>query len=261
MQDCLTSCSCSHIHNQRWSLAEPGYSEEAKMADKKLAYKGVLSALVVGMGLGLATTVHAGYWTDSSGNPVFTGYGECWKAVGGTTKKFAACGDVIEEPKAEPAPAPAPPPPPPGPTDSDGDGVYDHLDKCPGTRPGAKVDSSGCEIVANLQMNMVNDHFAFDSAKLTPKMEAALADLANKLQATPASESVNLVGHTCSIGPDAYNVRLSIRRAEAVADFLMSQGVSREVIAIEGKGESAPAHDNATRAGRSANRRVEITTR
>jgi OOP family OmpA-OmpF porin len=145
--------------------------------------------------------------------------------------------------------------------DSDGDGVYDHLDKCPGTRPGAKVDSSGCEIVANLQTHLVNDHFAFDSAKLTPAMEASLGDLVKKLQATPGSESVNLVGHTDSTGPDAYNMKLSIRRAEAVADFLVSHGISREVISIEGKGESEPAQDNSTRAGRSANRRVEITTR
>lgn len=230
------------------------------MADKKVVKTGVLSALMIGMGLGLASNVQAGYWTDSSGNPVHTGQGGCWKGVHGTTEKFAACGDVIEEAKPEPVPAP-PPPPPPGPVDSDGDGVYDHLDKCPGTRPGAKVDSSGCEIVANLQTHLVNGNFAFDSDKLTPDMETALKGLASKLKATPGSESVNLVGHTCSIGPDAYNVRLSIRRAESVADFLAAQGISREVISIEGKGESEPAHDNGTRAGRSANRRVEVTTK
>lgn len=232
------------------------------MMDSKYKQNG-LSVLVLSLGMGLGASGGAqadtmGYLTDGYGAPVLTGYGECWKALGGTQEKFEACGDVMEKP-AEPAPAP--PPPPAGPKDSDGDGVYDHLDKCPGTRRGAKVDANGCEIIPNVTIDLVNDEFDFDSAKLKPAMEDALSDLAARVKATPGEESLTIVGHTDSTGPDAYNMQLSIRRAQAVADFLAAKGISREVMTIEGKGETEPVADNKTRAGRAKNRRVEIKTK
>jgi OOP family OmpA-OmpF porin len=66
------------------------------------------------------------------------------------------------------------------------------------------------------------------------------------------------VGHTDSIGTDAYNQRLSVRRAEAVKAFLVSKGIERNRVYTEGKGEKQPVADNRTKEGRAKNRRVEI---
>jgi len=66
------------------------------------------------------------------------------------------------------------------------------------------------------------------------------------------------VGHTDSVGSDAYNQRLSLARAESVKAYLVSKGVDRQRIRTEGRGESQPVADNATAEGRAKNRRVDI---
>ena len=71
-------------------------------------------------------------------------------------------------------------------------------------------------------------------------------------------EVIIAVGHTDSIGSDAYNQRLSVRRAEAVKAFLVSKGIERNRVYTEGKGEKQPVADNRTKEGRAKNRRVEI---
>ena len=98
--------------------------------------------------------------------------------------------------------------------------------------------------------------FAFDSAQLTSEAQALLADVSTRL--TGASLiSVRVVGHTDSVGSEAYNQELSERRARSVADFLVAQGVPAEKLSNEGRGESQPVADNASDAGRAQNRRVE----
>ncbi|MNH40347.1 Outer membrane porin F precursor [compost metagenome] len=67
-----------------------------------------------------------------------------------------------------------------------------------------------------------------------------------------------MVGHTDSVGSDAYNQALSERRASSVAEYLLSQGVAPNKITSEGKGESQPIADNETEEGRAKNRRVEL---
>ena len=66
------------------------------------------------------------------------------------------------------------------------------------------------------------------------------------------------VGHTDSVGSDAYNQKLSVRRAEAVKAYLVSKGIEQNRVYTEGKGETQPVASNATRQGRAQNRRVEI---
>jgi OOP family OmpA-OmpF porin len=66
------------------------------------------------------------------------------------------------------------------------------------------------------------------------------------------------IGHTDSIGSDAYNQKLSVRRAESVKAYLVSKGVEPNRIYTEGKGEKQPVASNKTKDGRQKNRRVEI---
>jgi OOP family OmpA-OmpF porin len=99
--------------------------------------------------------------------------------------------------------------------------------------------------------------FDFDKAVLKPEGKGKLDDLTSKLQGINL-EVVIAVGHTDSIGTDAYNQKLSIRRAEAVKAYLQAKGIEANRIYTEGKGESQPVADNKTSAGRAKNRRVEI---
>ena len=99
--------------------------------------------------------------------------------------------------------------------------------------------------------------FDFDKAVLKPEGRAKLDDLVSKIQGINL-EVIIAVGHTDSVGTDAYNQRLSVRRAEAVKAYLVSKGIERNRVYTEGKGEKQPVADNKTAEGRAKNRRVEI---
>ncbi|TDO13921.1 MULTISPECIES: OmpA family protein [Halomonas] len=139
------------------------------------------------------------------------------------------------------------------PLDSDGDGVADYQDQCPGTPAGAEVNALGC--VQDLVLRDVN--FEFDSATLTMGAEQILDGVAEKLRAN-RNVRVRIEGHTDSLGSEAYNLDLSQRRAESVADYLGRQGVDMERMRTIGYGESQPVATNDTDAGRAMNRRVEL---
>ena len=99
--------------------------------------------------------------------------------------------------------------------------------------------------------------FDFDKATLKPEGKEKLDDLASKLQGINL-EVIIAVGHTDSVGTDAYNDKLSMRRANAVKDYLQGKGIEAGRIYTEGKGEKQPVESNKTSAGRAKNRRVEI---
>jgi len=99
--------------------------------------------------------------------------------------------------------------------------------------------------------------FDFDKSVLKPAAKASLDSLAGKVKSLTL-EVIVAVGHTDSIGTDAYNQKLSIRRAESVKKYLVSQGIEARRIYVEGKGESQPVADNKTAEGRAKNRRVQI---
>jgi OOP family OmpA-OmpF porin len=99
--------------------------------------------------------------------------------------------------------------------------------------------------------------FDFDKSVLKPAAKASLDSLAGKVKSLTL-EVIVAVGHTDSVGTDAYNQKLSIRRAESVKKYLVSQGIEAKRIYVEGKGESQPVADNKTAEGRAKNRRVQI---
>jgi outer membrane protein OmpA-like peptidoglycan-associated protein len=154
--------------------------------------------------------------------------------------------------------------------DEDGDGVPDSRDRCPGTPKGVQVDADGCPpapvavveevVVVEEEIIVIRDvHFQFDSAKLTAADKTKLDTIATRLKTEAASAQLRVSGHTDSVGKDAYNQKLSEKRAHSVTDYLVSAGVPRSsFVSVTGAGESHPVADNKTADGRALNRRVEI---
>jgi outer membrane protein OmpA-like peptidoglycan-associated protein/outer membrane protein W len=161
-------------------------------------------------------------------------------------------------PKPEPVAAPLPPPPPPPPpppakcADSDNDGVCDEADKCPNTPAGTTVDKYGCPCAQELKVL-----FDFDSAELRPESITELERVVKFMNDVPIA-TVQIDGHTDSVGTEEYNMKLSDRRAKAVFDYLSSRGVDPARMASKGFGESQPIAPNDTAEGRQLNRRVML---
>jgi outer membrane protein OmpA-like peptidoglycan-associated protein len=102
-------------------------------------------------------------------------------------------------------------------------------------------------------------HFDFDKAAIRSDSVAILREAANTLKENP-SVHVVVEGYTDSRGTEAYNQRLSLRRAEAVKDYLVKLGVAADRLTVRGKGASQPVASNDTEEGRAENRRVELLT-
>nr|P37726.1 RecName: Full=Outer membrane porin F; AltName: Full=Root adhesin; Flags: Precursor [Pseudomonas fluorescens]AAD45981.1 OprF [Pseudomonas fluorescens] len=100
--------------------------------------------------------------------------------------------------------------------------------------------------------------FDFDKSVVKPNSYGDVKNLADFMAQYPAT-NVEVAGHTDSIGPDAYNQKLSQRRADRVKQVLVKDGVAPSRITAVGYGESRPVADNATEAGRAVNRRVEAS--
>ncbi|AWY43181.1 OmpA family protein [Pseudomonas putida] len=157
--------------------------------------------------------------------------------------------------------------------DEDGDGVFDRRDRCPDTPANTPVDHRGCPLPqypasvkaepepVQSEVITLSDAgdvlFAFNQSDLTPTAKSQLDSIMGKLE-DASVVSIKVVGHTDSVGSDAYNQGLSERRASSVAQYLLSQGVAPAKLTSEGKGESEPVADNATDEGRAKNRRVEL---
>lgn len=100
-------------------------------------------------------------------------------------------------------------------------------------------------------------YFAFDKTTILPKSSAALKALVNYLTYNP-SLNAHFIGHSSSEGSKAYNKALSEGRAKAICDYLIQQGISKNRLSYEGKGDTQPLAKNDTEANKSLNRRVEL---
>ncbi len=136
-------------------------------------------------------------------------------------------------------------------SDSDGDGVDDVNDKCPKTPAGAKVNSQGCWSFNEIE-------FGFNKATIQPEY-ANLFDNAIQILKLNPSMTIQIEGHTDSQGPAEYNLYLSKKRAQAVKDLLVENGISADRLSVKGFGESLPLATNDTPEGRAENRRVTYT--
>jgi len=148
------------------------------------------------------------------------------------------------------------------PVDSDGDGVCDGVDRCPETPSGKKVDNFGCpvsEFIPEPEKPVVlyGVNFETNKATLVESSKTLLNQVAASLKERP-DVKVEVGGHADSRGSDAYNLKLSGARAEAVVQYLISQGVSPDQLSAKGYGETMPIGDNNTEEGRAKNRRVEL---
>lgn len=110
----------------------------------------------------------------------------------------------------------------------------------------------------NLRVTMTaQTAFDFDRTDIKPGFQPAMDKIAN-IMVRYGKTYLTVIGHTDSVGTDAYNQRLSERRALAVHDYLLGQGVIAERVNSVGRGEREPRASNATEEGRRLNRRVEI---
>lgn len=151
-------------------------------------------------------------------------------AIVGAVVGHLLCDPVPPPPTPTPVAAPPPPPPPPPP---------------PTPAPGDKI--------ATLE----GPQFEFDKAEITPEGHALLDEAVRVMQENPGL-NVAIEGHTDSLGSDAYNQRLSERRAAAVQRYLVSNGIDPMRMTQRGFGETNPIASNDTEEGRAKNRRVEI---
>ncbi len=168
--------------------------------------------------------------------------------------RFGAPAPVVAEPAPEPAPiAAVEPEPMPEPAPA------------PEPEPAPAPEPVKCTPQVDTITVSAEKLFAFDKTALKAEGKAALDEAAGKIKANPEIKAVIVTGHTDRIGSDAYNQKLSERRAKMVADYLVAQGVDSGIITSTGKGESEPVvqckGNKATKkliACLQPNRRVEI---
>ncbi len=147
-------------------------------------------------------------------------------------------------------------------SDDDGDGVNNCDDKCPGSQAGQTIGPDGCPVPVSIDLKGVN--FDFDKSTLRPDAVAILNEAIEILKRYPDLK-VEVAGHTDSKGTDAYNQKLSERRAKAVYDYLTSNGIdASRLVGPNGYGESRPIAPNTNEdgsdnpEGRARNRRTEL---
>ena len=177
---------------------------------------------------------------DAQGRAVKDGQGACVVTSG---QNLPECTGAPAAKPAAPAPRPAEPAKPAAPA--------------PAAPAPAKPAAPAPQSVRQAVVIQADALFDFDKSVLRPDGRKSIDDALAKLSGVDL-EMVIATGHTDSIGTDAYNQRLSERRAAAVKDYLVSKGIPAAKVTTIGKGESQPVATNKTSEGRQKNRRVDI---
>lgn len=187
-------------------------------------------------------------WRNASGDVWKNGTGLCWRDANWTPATAAADCEAALAPAAKAAPAaPVVPVAPQA-------KAAEPVTAPPAAKPTPPVVAG--PVISKVSF-AADALFDFDKSVLKPEGKAKLDDLASKVKAINL-EVIIAVGHTDSVGSDAYNQKLSQRRSEAVKAYLVSRGIEKNRVYTEGKGEKQPVADNKTSEGRAKNRRVEI---
>lgn len=168
------------------------------------------------------------YWSNPDGEAYKNADGECWKKPDWTEADATMeCDpDLVPKPKPKPVAKPAPAP-----------------------QPTAVIEEVSMSADAN---------FAFDSAVLKPEGAEAIRQMADRVMDVK-DLSIDIAGHTDSVGSEAYNQGLSEERAASAKAALVDEGIDPAIITTRGYGETAPLTTNATSEGRATNRRVDVS--
>lgn len=196
---------------------------------RKLVLTTALLAATAAMSVNAAE--REAFWSDSNGVVVKDGQGNCLR-----TPFWTAEAGICPGAKKAEVPAPAP--------------------QVAAVAPKATPVST--PVVTKHSFN-AGALFAFDSAKLTPAAQGDMAKMAQEAKSLGVLNLVLVEGHTDNIGTAAYNQQLSIKRAMAVRDALIQNGVPANKIEAKGYGFDKPVASNKNKDGRAQNRRVEIT--
>jgi len=186
---------------------------------------GLLGAAIGGSAAGVLVSQYEG---GDGGSDSETAGAAAAGAVGG-----GIIGTLLGHLICDPVETPPPPPPPPP------------VAKPAPPAPGTKITE------------IKGPQFDFNKSTIKPDGKRRLDDVVRLMRDNPNLRIV-AVGHTDSVGSDAYNMKLGQKRASAVADYLLSEGVSPSRVDVRSEGESRPVASNSTAEGRAENRRVEI---
>lgn len=122
------------------------------------------------------------------------------------------------------------------------------------TVPNAEVIREGEGIIVKFDSGIL---FDVNQSELKSAARSNIESLATSLKNNPET-NILIVGHTDATGTDAYNYKLSERRAASVKAYAVNQGIAPSRLTTEGRGETEPISDNTTDSGKAQNRRVEI---
>lgn len=205
-----------------------------------------------------------GYLTDSANDVVKSNFGLCWHTGFWTpADAIDGCDGMLKKaaavPLVTPLPAPTPEPYVDTPLSSDNSSAAAPAAAAAPSAAATTAPSPSAAVAPSSEKVTfeADTFFDFDKSVLKPAGKSKLSDLASKLQGIDI-EVVVATGHTDSVGSDSYNMKLSLRRANAVKAFLVSKGIPADRIFTAGKGETTPVASNKTREGRAQNRRVEV---
>ena len=189
----------------------------------------------VALSAGLANA-QVNNWTNASGDPWRNASGQCWRNGSWTpATAHKDCDGALKEEKVAVAPK-----------------VVDTSKPITYIAQRAPIPA---EVVKHTYS--ADTLFDFDKSVLKPEGKKSLDELVNKIRNINL-EVIIAVGHTDYIGSDDYNMKLGMRRANAVKAYLIAKGIEGKRVFTDSKGERQPIASNHTAQGRAKNRRVEI---